>query len=269
MGHKINPRIYRANTTYQFASRWFTPPQLFASALRIDVQIRKMIRAKFRDAAIARIEIERSTEELTVIIFTAKPGMIIGRGGNVIEELRASIKRQLFGSEKMKITVNIQEVQHADMEAELIVQNIRDQLEKRIPFRRAIKRALEQVMRSEGAQGCKIQVAGRLNGAEIARRETVTQGRLPLHTLRANIDYSRGIAQTIYGVIGIKVWLYKGDVFGEVGEETVHVPAPHKQAAPRRRRRHLETGGQTMILRKRSDIEKEAKPETAHKTSTE
>ena len=258
MGHKVNPKIFRANTTFHFSSRWFATPALYAAVLQKDVCVRKYLRERFRDAAVALIEIECATDEMTIIIHTAKPGMIIGRGGVVIEEVKAAIKRKFFGSVKMKITINIQEVPHADSVSELILQNIRDQLEKRIPFRRAIKRAMEQVINADSVKGCKIQVSGRLNGAEIARQETIGNGRLPLHTLRANIDYARGVARTIYGIIGIKVWIYKGDVFGdEESTEEVKKPVAAEFRPASRRRKRLETGGQQMILRKKSDIEKE------------
>lgn len=262
MGSKVNPRSFRTTTTFQMPSRWYAPKQDFARVLQQDVELRKLIKRKFRDGGISRIEIERSLNDITMIVYTSKPGVVIGRGGVFIEELKKQIKTEFFGSKKVKINVNIQEVGDPDMNAELIYQNIRDQIEQRIPFRRAMKRSIEQMMRA-GAKGCRIRLSGRLNGAEIARTETLSQGRLPLHTLRANIDYSRGIAQTVYGVIGIKVWIYKGDVFGE--EDLKEAPAKRKQQRPRTRRKKITTGGQKFILRKKEEVEKDnsAKPATA------
>jgi small subunit ribosomal protein S3 len=178
----------------------------------------------------------------------------------LIEEAKKEVKKKFFGSQKMKVNMTIQEVANPEMNAELILQSIRDQLEQRVPFRRAMKRSMELVMRA-GAKGCRLQVSGRLNGAEIARRETMSQGRLPLHTLRANIDYTRGIAQTLYGVIGIKVWIYKGDVFEgeEVKEEVVEKKRP---ARPASNRRKLQTGGNKQILRKKADVDADAKRTT-------
>ncbi|PIW36865.1 MAG: 30S ribosomal protein S3 [Candidatus Kerfeldbacteria bacterium CG15_BIG_FIL_POST_REV_8_21_14_020_45_12] len=259
MGQKVNPRAFRQTTTYKSASRWFASRQVFARNLQTDVEIRKYIRNKFRDGGVALIEIDLSVEDLNVTVHTSKPGVIIGRGGANIEELKKDVKRIFFGSEKMKVNINIQELRDPDQSAELIVQSIRDQLEARVRFRRAMKRALESVMRS-GAEGCRIQIAGRLNGAEIARTEKVSQGRLPLHTLRANIDYSRGIAKTIYGVIGIKVWVYSGESFGNEEEEEVK---PKKSRRPQQRKRKKsaykpDAGDKTAtILRKKVDVEKE------------
>ncbi|MBI2411477.1 MAG: 30S ribosomal protein S3 [Candidatus Kerfeldbacteria bacterium] len=255
MGSKVNPRSFRTVTTYQLPSRWFASREIFAKNLRVDIGIRKLIQKKFRDGGVARIDIERALGEVKIIVHTSKPGVVIGRGGSLIEELKQEVKKKFFGSEKIKININIQEISDPDTTAELIYQGIRDQIEQRIPFRRAIKRSLENVMRG-GALGCKIQISGRLNGADIARRETVSKGRLPLQKLRANIDYSRGVAQTVYGVIGIKVWVYKGDVFSE---EDMQEQKPKPAKAPlRQKRSHLQTGGQKLILRKKADVEKEA-----------
>lgn len=256
MGSKVNPRSFRQATMFKTPSRWFASKDNFAQNLQVDVQVRKMIRQQFKDGGVARVEIERALEEITIIIFTSKPGMVIGRGGSLITELKNKIKHNFFGSTKMKVNVNIQEVEEADMNAELVCQAIRDQLEQRVPFRRAIKRAMESVMRAQ-AKGCKIRVSGRLNGAEIARTETITQGRLPLHTLRANIDYSRSIAQTVYGVIGIKVWIYKGDVFGDEEETVPKKEKSKRHSQPHRKRKKLKTGGKKLILRKKSEVDKE------------
>lgn len=226
MGHKVNPRVYRIGTVYQPTSRWFTKKQDFPEKLKEDLDIRDIIKAKFRNSGVARVEIERSSGAVTITMHTSKPGVVIGRGGAGIDELKKLIKKNVYGSRKIVINISIQEVAKPDLSAELIVQNIAEQLEKRIPFRRAMKRAIESARRA-GALGVRITISGRLNGAEIARTETLTEGSLPLHTLRANIDYSRGVARTIFGAIGIKVWIYTGDVFE--GEEK-------KEEAPEKRR---------------------------------
>lgn len=259
MGKKINPISFRTNTTFKQRSRWFATGEDYAANVKQDVELRKYFRKKFRDGSVASIEIERSAGEVLIVIYTAKPGVIIGRGGAQIEETREEVKRKFFGSVKMKVTINIQEVKDPDLNAELVYQNIRDQIENRVPFRRAIKRGLENVVRAQ-AKGCKIQISGRLNGADIARTETVSAGRLPLHTLRANIDYSRGVAHTTYGVIGIKVWIYKGDVFGdEVEEETKKKKRPAKKRRPRKKKYDSAGGKKGPILRKKSDIEADKK----------
>lgn len=256
MGHKVNPRGFRQATTYIQPSRWFAPKQDYARYLQQDVEMRKFVRKKFRDGGVARVEIDRSVGEVQIGIHTSKPGVVIGRGGSLIDELKKELKRNFFGSEKIKITVNIHELQNPDASAEIIYQSIRDQIEARVPFRRAMKRAMQTVMRS-GVKGARIQVSGRLNGADIARTETVSEGRLPLHTLRANIDYTRGVANTIYGVIGIKVWVYKGDIFTE--EDRVQQEKAQRKdrrgRGGRRRKKKYDTGGKKRMLRKKKDTE--------------
>jgi len=259
MGSKVNPRVFRRTTTYQIPSRWFASKQDFPRHLQLDVEVRKMLRRKFKDGGVARIEIERSLGSLNITIHTSKPGVVIGRGGALIEETKKELKRRFFGSQKMKVNMTIQEVANPEMNAELIFQSIRDQIEQRVPFRRALKRSMELVMRA-GAKGCRLQISGRLNGAEIARRETMSQGRLPLHTLRAHIDYTRGIAQTMYGVIGIKVWIYKGDVFE--GEEVVEQVVEKKRPAQPVRRRKMQSTGNGQILRKKADVDADTKRST-------
>lgn len=212
MGKKINPRIFRIRTTVRPGSVWYANNQQFKKLLVSDTLIRKFLKVKLIDGGLSQIYIERAPGQLIIILQTAKPGVIIGRGGAGIEDLKKQIKKKFFGQEKIQIQINIQEVEKPDLSAELMVQSIKAQLEKRIPFRRAMKRALESMIRA-GAKGVKIIVSGRLNGAEIARREKLVDGSMPLSSLRADIDYSRGAAQTIYGKIGIKVWIYKGEVF--------------------------------------------------------
>lgn len=211
MGQKVHPKIFRMGELYTWNSKWFSRKKDYARFLQQDILIKKFIKKKLKEASIALIEIERSQTTVTIIIHSAKPGVIIGRGGQGVEDLKNKIKKQ-FLDQKATLNINIQEVANPNYSAELIVQAIAADLEKRIPFRRAMKQAIGRVEKTE-AKGVKIIVAGRLNGAEIARSETLTSGSLPLHTLRADIDYSRGVANTTYGVIGIKVWIYKGEVF--------------------------------------------------------
>lgn len=212
MGKKVNPRILRVNITTSHLSKWFASKHSFADLLHQDILIRKFLKTKLRDSGVSRIEIRRSREHITIVIRTSKPGVIIGRGGAGIEELKQQLKRRFFGSQKINVTIEIEEAGNPDLDAELVVQNIIYQLEKRVPFRRAMKRAIEQVMQA-GARGVKVICAGRLNGVEIARTESLSLGSIPAHTLRADIDYSRSFAKTIYGTIGVKTWIYKGDVF--------------------------------------------------------
>ncbi|OGY46948.1 MAG: 30S ribosomal protein S3 [Candidatus Buchananbacteria bacterium RIFCSPHIGHO2_02_FULL_45_11b] len=210
MGHKVHPKIFRLGELYTWNSKWFARKD-YAKFLRQDILIRKFLKKELKDAAIAQIEIERTPAATTVIIYSAKPGVIIGRGGQGIEELKKKIKKN-FLDPKSSLNVNIKEIDQPNLCADLIVQSIAADLEKRMPFRRVMKQAIGRVEKA-GAKGVKITVSGRLNGAEIARTETLSSGKLPLHTLRADIDYARGAAQTTYGVLGIKVWIYKGEIF--------------------------------------------------------
>lgn len=211
MGHKVNPRGFRIGMTQSSPSRWFSRTQ-YNAFLREDTQIRSLLKKKLKEAGVARIECKRAAEALTVVIHTSRPGVVIGRGGAGIEELKSAITK-LAGVGR-SVTVQIQEVDQPNTNAELVVQGIIEQLEKRVPFRMAMKRAIESVKQG-GAKGVKIVVSGRLNGAEIARTETLGDGSVPLHTLRADIDYARGAAHTIYGAVGVKVWVYHGEVFEE------------------------------------------------------
>lgn len=246
MGHKVNPRVFRITTVYQNPSRWFTKKQDFPKKLAEDLQIRDIIKHKFHNSGVARVDLERSSGAVTITMHSSKPGVVIGRGGAGIDELKKMIKKQVYGNQKMVINISILEIAKPETNAELVVQAIAEQLEKRIPFRRAMKRAIEATRRA-GALGVRITVSGRLNGAEIARTETLTDGSLPLHTLRANIDYSRGAAHTLFGAIGVKVWIYNGDVFeGDQKKEEVQekrrvqsrrpvvkgtaAPRPHRKA---------------------------------------
>ncbi len=210
MGQKVHPRIFRMGIIGTWKSKWFSTRR-YADFLEQDIRVRKYIAKKLRDAGVASIEVERSGEDVTVNLFTSKPGLVIGRGGAGSDELKKDIQKR-FLKKNIKVTLNIHEVDNPAQNAQLVCLNIIEQLEKRIPFRRAAKRAIEQVMQA-GAKGIKILVAGRLNGAEIARKEKFSQGSIPLHTLRADIDYARGAAHTTYGSVGVKVWIYRGEVF--------------------------------------------------------
>lgn len=208
MGQKINPRSMRLQVDRDWQSRWYADRD-YANFLIQDLKLRGAIQKKLtKRAGVARIDIERSPGQMIVTIHTSKPGVVIGRGGSGAEELKSMISKIVGGPVK----VSIEEVKKPEINAALVADNIAGQLERRIGFRRAMKMAAENAMKG-GAQGAKVMVAGRLNGAEMARRETVSQGSIPLHTLRADIDFAHGLARTTYGVIGVKVWIYKGTKF--------------------------------------------------------
>lgn len=210
MGHKINPTSLRLKITETWKSNWFSKSH-YAVLLKEDVKIRQYLEEHLRKAGLARIDIERLNDgTLTVIIKTSKPGLIIGKGGAGIEELKKKIKTKL--KIKSELKVNIEEVRDINLQAQVIANGIAESLEKRVAFRRLMKQTLEQVMNA-GARGVKVAIGGRLNGAEIARTEHLSSGKIPLHTLRANVDFARATAFTTYGTLGIKVWIYKGDIF--------------------------------------------------------
>ena len=212
MGHKVNPVGLRIGITNTWKSRWFSKKD-YQSNLRQDISIRVAVMKKWKTAAIAEVEIERSAAMIKVIVKTAGPGVLIGRGGTGIEDMQKFIKDSFFRGKKISLKAEVQEVKNFEENAFLVAQNIAEQIEKRLPFRRAMKTMLEQVTKNNSIKGVKIELCGRLNGAEMARREWAAKGTLPLHTLRANIDFARATAYTTYGTIGIKVWLYKGEVF--------------------------------------------------------
>lgn len=210
MGNKINPTSLRMNITDTWKSKWFSKAN-YVELLHEDIKIREYLESHLRKAGLSRIDIERLNDgTITVIIRTTKPGLIIGKGGAGIEELKKKIKTKLKIKKELK--VNIEEIRDVNMHAAVIAGNIAEQLEKRVAFRRLMKQALEAIMQA-GAKGVKVAVGGRLNGAEIARTEHLSAGKIPLHTLRADIDYAKSTAHTTYGTIGVKVWIYKGDIF--------------------------------------------------------
>ena len=209
MGQKIHPTGFRLQVTRNWASRWYASNKNFATMLAEDLKVREFLKAKLKNAAVSRILIERPAKNARITIYSARPGVVIGKKGEDIENLKKELALRL----KVPVAVNIEEVRKPEVDAQLIADSITQQLEKRIMFRRAMKRAMQNAMRL-GAQGIKIMSAGRLNGIEIARTEWYREGRVPLHTLRADIDYGFSEAKTTYGVIGVKVWVYKGDTLG-------------------------------------------------------
>ncbi len=210
MGHNINPTSFRINITEGWKSRWFSRGH-YAKQLKEDVRIREYLELHLKKAGLVRIDIERLNDgTITVIIQTTKPGLIIGKGGAGIEELKKKIKQKLGIKQELK--VNIEEIRDVNLQAKVIANGIAESLEKRVAFRKLMKQSLEQIMNA-GARGAKGAIGGRLNGADIARTEHLSSGKIPLHTLRADIDFARATAFTTYGTIGIKVWIYKGDIF--------------------------------------------------------
>lgn len=211
MGQKINPKILRLGVIKDWNSRWYIRRN-YAQYLREDLQIRKYLKTKLDKAGIDKVEIERpAQDEIQLIIHSAKPGLIISRGGAGIEELTRKLQKEVI-KRKVNLKINIIEVKKPTLSAANMLQIIIQDIEKRVPYRRVIKSALRQI-REAGAEGARVMVKGRLDGSEIARKEHLAYGKIPLQTLRADIDYTRGTAHTIYGTIGVKVWIYKGEVF--------------------------------------------------------
>jgi small subunit ribosomal protein S3 len=206
MGQKVNPVGLRVGVIRDWESRWFAGKD-YADLLHEDLKVREYIAKRLNDAAVSKVEIERAANRLNVTIHTAKPGMVIGKGGTEVESLRKALN-QLTGK---RVHINILEIKRADLDAKLVAENIARQLENRVSFRRAQKQAIQRSMRA-GAQGIKTMVSGRLGGADIARSEYYSEGTVPLHTLRADIDYAHAEADTTYGNLGVKVWIYRGEV---------------------------------------------------------
>ena len=213
MGHKVHPKIHRIGVLFPWSSRWVGKNN-YKNYLMQDVNIREYLEKTFKDALIDEVFIERGPKNMTITIFSAKPGIIIGRGGKGLDDLRKNIERK-FLKMSVRVKLNIQEVRSSSMSAPITAQLIIKDVENRMPFRRVMKNTIERVMKA-GAQGIKISLAGRLNGVEIARKETISAGKIPLITLRSNIDYSNKEANTLYGKIGVKVWIYKGESFERI-----------------------------------------------------
>jgi small subunit ribosomal protein S3 len=225
MGHKIHPTGFRIGVIYGWQSRWYSDRN-YTRLLHEDLRIRRRILTGLGDAGISKVDIDRSANELTVTIHTAKPGIVIGRQGAKVEELRTNLTRLT----NRKVRVNIQEIRIPEMDAYLVARSIADQLQRRIAFRRAMKQGVQRTMQ-RGAKGIKVIVAGRLGGSEMGRREQEKEGRVPLHTLRADIDYGFAEARTTYGMIGVKVWIYKGEILPEPKKVKEVAEAP-VEAAP-------------------------------------
>ena len=212
MGQKVNPTGIRLGIASDWTSKWYAGSKAYPDLLETDLKVRQFLKKKLANASVSRIQIERPARLARITIHTARPGVVIGKKGEDIEALRRDVSR-MMGLDIKDLQINIEEIRKPELDAQLVAESIAQQLERRIMFRRAMKRAVANAMRL-GALGIKIQVSGRLNGAEIARSEWTREGRVPLHTLRANIDYGLAEAQTTYGVIGIKVWIFRGEVFG-------------------------------------------------------
>ena len=216
MGQKVHPIGIRLGITSEWASKWFADSQTFPEYVQQDHMVRDFLKRKLKDASVSRIHIERPAKRANITIHTARPGIVIGKKGEDIERLRVQVAR-LLGMALHDVRLNIAEIRKPEMDAQLVAEGVAQQLERRVQFRRAMRRAVTNTMRI-GAEGIKVKVSGRLNGAEIARSEWYREGRVPLHTFRADIDYGLAEAKTTYGVIGVKVWVFRGEVF-ESGDE--------------------------------------------------
>lgn len=213
MGKKINPKVIRLGVNKTWTSKWFAEGKDYAKKLEQDIKVKRFLLKDLREAGVDHVEVERSANKISVSVYTAKPGIIIGRGGQGAEDLKKKIHDKYLKNFRMgDINLNIYEMDRPGLSAQILVQSMAIEIEKRMPFRRVMKQAIGRVERA-GALGVRVNVSGRLNGAEIAREEMLSSGSVPLATLRADIDYARGVAKTAYGTIGIKVWIYKGDVF--------------------------------------------------------
>jgi len=214
MGQKVNPTGMRLGIVKEHTSVWYAEKQTYAEYLLNDLQVRSFLRERLSQASVSRIEIERPAQTARVSIFTARPGIVIGKKGEDVEKLRAILTRMMG----MAVHVNVEEIRKPEIDSLLVAQNVAQQLERRVQFRRAMRRVIQNAMRL-GAKGIKVRVAGRLGGAEIARSESYLEGRVPLHTLRADIDYATAEAKTTYGILGVKVWIFKGEIIGVEEDE--------------------------------------------------
>lgn len=217
MGHKVHPKAFRLATVSPWDATWFSKKEGFSNFLREDVRIRDFLKKELKDALLDRIEIERTRQQVNVVIHSAKPGFIIGRAGAGVEDLKKKILEKFYRGRRVAFSVSVKEVTRPSLSAQIVGQQIATDIEKRFPFRRAMKQAIERVLKAR-AEGIKITLGGRLNGAEIARVETLAHGKVPLHNLRADINFATVTANTIYGTIGIKVWINRGEVFERPGE---------------------------------------------------
>ena len=223
MGQKVHPTGIRLGIVKKHTSTWYAGTDQYADKLHTDLTVREYIQKTLAHASVSRVEIERPANTARITIHTARPGIVIGKKGEDVEKLRAAVSKKMG----VPVHINIEEIRKPDLDATLAAQSVAQQLERRVMFRRAMKRAVQNAMR-QGAEGVKIQVSGRLGGAEIARSEWYREGRVPLHTLRADIDYAHAEASTTYGIIGVKVWIFKGEVIGGVEEVEA---APKKKSS--------------------------------------
>ena len=228
MGQKVNPIGIRLGITREWTSKWYASTKNFPSHVYTDHLVREFLKKRLVEASISRIQIERAARKVNITIHTARPGIVIGKKGEDIEKLRGQVSKMMKMT-MQDVRINIAEIRKPELDAQLVADGIAQQLERRVMFRRAMKRAVTNTMRI-GALGIKVRVSGRLNGAEIARTETYREGRVPLHTFRADIDYGLGEARTTYGIIGVKVWIFKGEVFNQP-ELVPAEPAEGQQAA--------------------------------------
>ncbi|EEI82126.1 30S ribosomal protein S3 [Anaerococcus tetradius] len=232
MGQKVNPKGFRVGVIRDWDSKWFADKKDFSELLVEDYNIRKIVKKEVYDAGIADIEIERAVNNLKITIFAAKPGMVIGKGGAGVEELKKKLEK---AAPSKRIIINVEEIKYQDLAAQLVAESIASQLENRVAFRRAMKQSIQRTMRA-GAKGIKTMVSGRLGGADMARSEGYSEGTIPLQTLRANIDYGFAEADTEYGKIGCKVWIYKGEVLP--GEKAQREPKMKQPRNNNRRKRN-------------------------------
>ena len=212
MGNKVHPIGFRVGVIRGWDGIWFANRQQFKTFLKEDVAIRDYLKILLKEALVDRIEIERSRQEIRLMIYSAKPGIIIGRGGAGIEDLTKKLRTKYFSGRRVKMSINVKEIQKPSLSAQVVGQQIAADIEKRMPFRRVMKMAIERSKKA-GALGVKVTISGRLNGSDIARRETIADGKIPLHNLRSDIDFAPVKAQTIWGSIGVKVWINRGEIF--------------------------------------------------------
>ena len=216
MGQKVHPIGIRLGIVKKHTSVWYAEGEEYANNLLVDLEVREFVKARLANASVARVDIERPAKTAKVTIYTARPGIVIGKKGEEIENLKRQIKKIV----NLPTKVNIKEIRKPDLDATILAESVAQQLERRVQFRRAMKRAVQSALR-QSAKGVRVEISGRLNGAEIARTEWYREGRVPLHTLRADVDYGTAEALTTYGIIGVKVWVYKGEIIGDPIKEGV------------------------------------------------
>lgn len=253
MGQKVNPKIQRIGIIKKWDSRWYAPKKRYTDLLHQDLKIKKYILKSLPDCGISTVQILRSTNETTINIYSSKPGVIIGRQGEDIDRFREDLEKK-FGN---RFHVNISEIQKPDLDAKILAESVAKQVERRISYRRAAKMAIQKAIEA-GAIGAKILVSGRLNGVEISRSEFFAEGKIPLHTFRADIDYALAEANTTYGIIGIKTWIYKGEIFKKDQSTTVN---PHSKSLADR------AGDKQKEDKEEKTVEKKKKPATKKKTT--